>query len=50
MSTQVEKTIEVDVPLSTAYNQWTQFEDFPQFMGGITSVTQLGDNLTEWVA
>jgi hypothetical protein len=32
------------------YNQWTQFEDFPQFMSGVTSVTQLGDDRLEWVA
>ena len=50
MSTKVEKSITVNVPVSVAYNQWTQFEDFPQFMGGITSVTQLNDNRLEWVA
>ena len=50
MSTKVEKTILVNVPVSTAYNQWTQFEDFPQFMGGIESVSQLSDDRLEWVA
>jgi carbon monoxide dehydrogenase subunit G len=40
----------VDVPISTAYNQWTQFEEFPRFMGGVTSVTQLSDDRLEWVA
>jgi len=50
MTTKVEKTVLVNVPVSTAYNQWTQFEDFPQFMGGVTSVTQLGDDRLEWVA
>jgi uncharacterized membrane protein len=50
MSTKVEKTVTVNVPVSVAYNQWTQFEDFPQFMGGITSVTQLSDDRLEWVA
>lgn len=50
MSTRIEKQILVNVPLSTAYNQWTQFEDFPQFMGGVKSVTQLGDDRLEWVA
>ncbi|MBJ2121605.1 SRPBCC family protein [Arthrobacter sp. MSA 4-2] len=50
MSTKVEKRILVNVPVSTAYNQWTQFEDFPQFMGGIKSVTQLSDDRLEWVA
>ena len=50
MTTKVEKTILVDVPVSTAYNQWTQFEDFPQFMGGVERVSQLGDDRLEWVA
>ena len=50
MTTQVEKSILVNVPVSIAYNQWTQFEDFPQFMGGIKSVKQLEDNRLEWVA
>jgi len=50
MSTKVEKSILVNVPLSIAYNQWTQFEEFPQFMGGIKSVTQLDDQRLEWVA
>jgi len=34
----VEKSVEVDVPVSTAYNQWTQFESFPEFMDGVESV------------
>ncbi len=50
MTTTVEKSILVNVPISTAYNQWTQFEDFPQFMGGVKSVTQLSDDRLEWVA
>ena len=50
MTTRVEKSILVNVPVSTAYNQWTQFEDFPQFMGGVKSVTQLEDDRLEWVA
>lgn len=50
MSTKVEKRILVNVPVSTAYNQWTQFEDFPHFMGGVKSVTQLNDDRLEWVA
>ncbi|MDP9886989.1 SRPBCC family protein [Pseudarthrobacter enclensis] len=50
MSTKVEKRILVNVPVSTAYNQWTQFEDFPHFMGGVKSVTQLSDDRLEWVA
>src|ERR671913_1598383 len=50
MSTRVEKTIIVNVPVSRAYNQWTQFEDFPQFMGGVSSVTQRSDDRLQWVA
>jgi carbon monoxide dehydrogenase subunit G len=50
MTTKVEKSVLVNVPISRAYNQWTQFEDFPQFMGGVTSVTQLSDDRLEWVA
>ncbi len=49
MTTKVEKSILVNVPVSTAYNQWTQFEDFPQFMGGVTSVTHLSDDRLQWV-
>lgn len=48
--TKVEHRILVNVPVSVAYNQWTQFEDFPHFMGGIKKVTQLGDDRLEWVA
>ncbi|GAA1430581.1 hypothetical protein GCM10009616_15530 [Microlunatus lacustris] len=50
MTTKVEKSVLVNVPVSTAYNQWTQFEEFPQFMGGITSVAQLADDRLQWVA
>ena len=50
MSTRVEKTITVNVPVGRAYNQWTQFEEFPQFMGGVQSVTQLADDRLDWVA
>ena len=46
----VEKSVEVDVPVSTAYNQWTQFEEFPRFMEGVESVTQLDDTHINWVA
>ena len=48
--TKVEHRILVNVPVSVAYNQWTQFEDFPYFMGGIKKVTQLSDDRLEWVA
>jgi hypothetical protein len=50
MTTKVDTTIEVDVPVSTAYNQWTQFESFPQFMSGVKEVQQLGDRRLHWVA
>jgi uncharacterized membrane protein len=46
----VEETIEVNVPLRTAYNQWTQFEEFPKFMEGVKSVRQLDDRTLEWNA
>ncbi len=50
MSTQVEKSVLVNVPVSVAYNQWTQFEEFPHFMGGVTRVTQQTDDRLQWVA
>jgi len=50
VTVRVEESILVNVPVSTAYNQWTQFEDFPQFMEGITRVTVLSDDRLEWVA
>jgi hypothetical protein len=50
MTTKVEKSLQVDVPLSTAYDQWTQFEDFPHFMGGVKEVRQLDDRRLHWVA
>jgi len=50
MTTKVNKTIMVNVPISTAYRQWTQFEEFPHFMGGVERVTRLGDDRLEWVA
>jgi hemerythrin superfamily protein/carbon monoxide dehydrogenase subunit G len=50
VTTKVEKSVEVDVPISTVYNQWTQFEEFPQFMGGVEQVEQLDDRTLRWVA
>jgi uncharacterized membrane protein len=47
MST-IEKSIELNVPASTAYNQWTQFEDFPHFMEGVEQVRQIGDKHLHW--
>jgi uncharacterized membrane protein len=46
----VEQSIEVDVPLSTAYDQWTQFETFPKFMEGVKAVRQLDDSTLQWTA
>ena len=46
----IEKSIEVGVPVTTAYNQWTQFEEFPRFMEGIDEVRQLDDTHLHWVA
>ena len=46
--TTAEQSIEVDVPVTTAYNQWTQFEEFPKFMNGVESVTQLDDRRLHW--
>ena len=39
----IEKSIELNVPVRTAYNQWTQFEEFPKFMEGVREVTQIDD-------
>jgi hypothetical protein len=50
MTTKVEKSIMVNVPVSVAYNQWTQFEEFPHFMGGVKKITQLSDDRLQWVA
>src|ERR687897_547759 len=47
---EVKESIDVDVPVSTAYNQWTQFEDFPRFMEGVESVRQLDDTRLHWTA
>jgi uncharacterized membrane protein len=46
----IEESIEVGVPVSTAYNQWTQFEEFPQFMEGVDEVRQLDDTHLHWKA
>jgi uncharacterized membrane protein len=46
----IEKSIDIDVPVRMAYNQWTQFEQFPRFMEGVESVKQLDDTRLHWVA
>jgi uncharacterized membrane protein len=46
----ISHDIEVRVPVTVAYNQWTQFESFPQFMEGVERVTQLDDATLEWTA
>ena len=47
---QVEQSIEVNVPVDTAYNQWTQFEEFPQFMEGVERVKQIDETHLHWEA
>src|SRR4051812_7886694 len=46
----VIETVEVEVPVSTAYNQWTQFEEFPRFMEGVERVRQIDDTHLRWKA
>jgi uncharacterized membrane protein len=46
----IMEAVEVRVPVRTAYDQWTQFESFPEFMEGVKSVRQLDDTTLEWVA
>ena len=48
--TQITETIDVAVPVDTAYNQWTQFEEFPRFMGGVERVDQVDDTHLHWAA
>ena len=46
----IEESVEVAVPVETAYNQWTQFQEFPRFMEGVESVRQIDDTHLHWVA
>src|SRR5687768_16208780 len=50
MMASVTKHVEVSVPVSVAYNQWTQFEEFPRFMEGVKDVKQLDDKHLRWHA
>lgn len=50
MMSLIEKSIEVNVPVQMAYNQWTQFEEFPKFMEGVEQVKQLTDKRLHWKA
>ena len=49
-SSNIQESIDVNVPVSTAYNQWTQFEEFPRFMEGVKSVEQFDDRRLHWCA
>ena len=48
--TRVVQSVDVKVPVTSVYNQWTQFEDFPRFMEGVKSVEQIDDTHLRWVA
>ena len=45
---QITENIDVDVPVTVAYNQWTQFESFPKFLDEVVEITQTGDTHTHW--
>ncbi|MEV5510160.1 SRPBCC family protein [Streptomyces orinoci] len=47
--TTVKEAVDVDVPVRTAYNQWTQFEEFPNFMEGVENVRQIDDRHNHWI-
>ena len=50
MTTTIEQSIDLEVPVRAAYDQWTQFEEFPTFMEGVEEIRQLDDRHLHWVA
>ena len=44
----IKESVDVDVPVEVAYNQWTQFESFPQFMDGVVAIDQITDTTNRW--
>ena len=50
MTTTIEQSIDLDVPVRAAYDQWTRFEEFPRFMKGVEEIRQLDDRHLHWVA
>ena len=50
MTTTIEQSIDLDVPVRAAYDQWTRFEEFPQFMKGVEEIRQIDDRHLHWVA
>jgi uncharacterized membrane protein len=49
MTTTIEQSVDLDVPVRAAYDQWTQFEEFPRFMEGVEEIRQLDDRRLHWV-
>ena len=50
MTKMIKKSVVVQVPVSTAYSQWTRFEEYPRFMGGVKEVKRLDNNQLRWIA
>ena len=46
----ISESIDVDVPVKIAYDQWTQFESFPEFMDGVDKVVQVDETTLDWTA
>jgi uncharacterized membrane protein len=49
-ASKIQESVDIDVPVATAYNQWTQFEEFPKFMDGVESIHQIDDGTLRWKA